>query len=71
MPYQKFVIGLNIIQNVCILIQTMMTGLTRLGAESVAPDAGGVVRVPSTAATRRRGAIQKIDRRIGRPTCLR
>jgi hypothetical protein len=71
MPYQKSVNMLNIIPNVCILIQTAMIGLTDLGAESVAPDAGGVVRVPSTALTQRRGDIQEIDRRMGRPTCLR
>jgi hypothetical protein len=71
MSYQKSVKVLNIILNVCIPTQTAMTGLTKLGAESVAPDAGGVVRVPSTASTRRRGTIQEIDRWLGRATCLR
>jgi hypothetical protein len=69
--YQKFVATLNIIQNVCILYKTMMAGLSYPGAESVAPDAGGVVRVPSTASTQRRGATQEFDRWMGRPTCLR
>jgi hypothetical protein len=62
---------LNFIPNVCILTQTAMTGLNELGAESVAPDAGGVVRVPSTDSAPQHGAIHEFDRSMGRPTCLR
>jgi hypothetical protein len=61
----------NFIPNVCILTQTMMAGLTDLGAESVAPDAGGVVRVPSAVSAPPPGAIREFDRWMGRPTCLR
>jgi hypothetical protein len=55
---------LNFIPNVCILLQTVMAGLTKSGAESVAPNAGGVVRVPSTVCVRRAdaspwGAVQQ------------
>jgi len=61
---------LNFITKVCILIQTVMAGLIYAGAENVAPDAGGVVRVPSSDSASRRGVTEEFDRRIGRPACL-
>jgi hypothetical protein len=61
---------LNFIPNVCILTQTAMTGLTDMGAESVAPDAGGVVRVRSTDSAPQRAGIQEFGGWMGRPTCL-
>jgi hypothetical protein len=71
MSYQKLSIILNNIPNVCILIQNVMSGLTDLGAESVAPNAGGVVRVPSTVSARPPVSIQEFDRWMGRPSCVR
>jgi hypothetical protein len=62
---------LNFITKVCILIQTVMTGLTDAGAESVAPDAGGVVRVPSTDCASRRGFSRESDLWMGHSTCSR
>jgi hypothetical protein len=52
---------LNFIQNVCGLAKTAMDGLIDSGADSVAPDAGGVVRVLSSdSAPPRSNAGQRI-----------
>jgi hypothetical protein len=69
--YQKFLKMLNFITKVCILIQTVMTGLTDAGAESGAPDAGGVVRVPSTDSASRPETGRVSDRRTEHSTCSR